>query len=496
LLKWLAIHTQRAGWAPAELAQATAGEGGALPEVEFMAEAQRCDVCDHPLAVLKSRRRRVVTLEAGTFVAKEVLKYCPGDASHPVIGSSVLARLVKPYQRYGYDLVVYVGLARYLRGKQRIEIQAELLAHRGIELSEASISNLCDRFLGYLEALHLARAPALRAAMSEGYPLHIDATCENGRGGLFVCMNGWRGWVLMATRIPSEHTDHLRPTVEKTLALFGDPIAAVSDLGDAVANALDGPRQRAIPHFVCHYHFLGAVGKKLFDNTNALLRRLLRSSNVRRDLRDLLRELRRYRGCSGHGRRFGPGPVREDVLALVLWVLEGEGKKDLDYPFSLPHLGFYQRCQQAAQKAQCWVPSPRTQPERRAINHLCTMLSRLDRDARLHRGAAKLEKGWQAFAELRDVLQLTNAELPRAEPRHHQIEIPEFEVQRLKEIKHGVENYQQELRARVPPEQSATTTNPSPSTVILTYLERYGHLLFGHPTLRDDTGAVVAVETH
>ena len=116
MLKWLAIHTQRAGWAPAELARATAGEGGALPEVEFIAEAQRCDVCDHPLAVLKSRRRRVVTLEAGTFVAKEVLKYCPGDGSHPVIGSSVLARLVKPYQRYGYDLVVYVGLARYLRG--------------------------------------------------------------------------------------------------------------------------------------------------------------------------------------------------------------------------------------------------------------------------------------------------------------------------------------------------------------------------------------------
>ena len=220
MLKWLAIHTQRAGWTPVELARATAGEGGALPEVEFIAEAQRCDVCDHPLAVLKSRRRRVVTLEAGTFVAKEVLKYCPGDASHPVLGSSVLARLVKPCQRYGYDLVVYVGLARYLRGKQRIEIQAELLAHRGIELSEASISNLCDRFLGYLEVLHLARAPALRAAMSEGYPLHIDATRENGRGGLFVCMNGWRGWVLMATRIPSEHTDHLRPTVGCDLDLM------------------------------------------------------------------------------------------------------------------------------------------------------------------------------------------------------------------------------------------------------------------------------------
>ena len=434
-----------------------------------------------PLAVFKTRRRQVATLEAGTLVAKEVLKHCPGRCVASAIGSSALARVVKPRQRYGYDVVVYVGLARYLRGKQRTEIQAELLEHRGLELSEASISNLCDRFLGDLEALHLARAPALRAATPEGYPLHIDATCENGRGGLFVCMNGWRGWVLMAARIPSEHTDHIRPTVDKTLALFGTPIATVSDLGEAVSNALGELRQRGIPHFVCHYHFLGAVGKKLFDNAYAPLRRLLRASNVRRDLRELLRELRRYRRCSVSRGRFGPGVVRDDVLALVLWVLEGEGKKDLDYPFSLSHLAFYQRCRQVAQKAQCWVPSPRTPPERRAIAHLSTLARHLDREPRLQRAAARLEKGWQAFCELRDVLQLTNAELPRAETRYHQIELPELEAQRLKEIEQALDSYQQELRARVPPEESPSTTTPSPSSVILTYLERYGDRLFGHP---------------
>jgi hypothetical protein len=493
LLKWLRRHAQRAGWSAAQLARATAGQDGAPPQVTFVAEAQRCNVCAGALAVLKSRRRQVVTLEAGSFVAKEVLKHCCGDASHPVMNSGALGRLVKPAQRYGYDLVVHVGLARYLRAKQRAEIQAELLEHRGIELSEASISNLCDRFLGYVEALHLARAPALRAAMSEGYPLHIDATCENGRGGLFVCMNGWRGWVLMAARIPSEHADHLRPTVAKTLALFGEPIATVRDLGEAGANALDALKGRAIPELVCHYHFLGAVGKKLFDNAYAVLRRLLRTSNVRRDLTELLRELRRYHRCAVHRGRFGAGVVREEVLALVLWVLEGEGKKDLDYPFSLTHLRFFQRCRQAVQKIECWVPSPRTLPEHRAIAHLRTLLSRLDRERRLDTAAARLEKGWQGFCELRDVLQLTNAELPRAEARYHQVDLPELETQRLNAIKKAVESYRRELCARVPCEDSPSPTNPLPSAVILKYLERYGHLLFGHPTSRDDTGVVVAV---
>ncbi|MGI9333309.1 MAG: hypothetical protein ACR2RL_09160 [Gammaproteobacteria bacterium] len=487
------MHTQRAGWSAPELARATVSEGGALAEVEFVAEAERCGVCGSRLSIVKSRRRQVVTLESGTFVAREVLKHCPGDESHPAVGSNALSRLVKPAQRYGYDVVVYVGLARYLRGKQRTEIQAELLEHCAIELSQASISNLCDRFLSYLEALHLARATALRAAMHSGYPLHIDATCEHGRGGLFVCMDGWRGWVLTATRIPSEHADHLRPAVDKTIELFGDPIATVRDLGEAGANALDGLRKRDIPDLLCHYHFLGALGKKLFDNAYALLRRLLRTSNVRRDLRELLRELRRYHRSSVYHGRFGAGVVREDMLALVLGVREGEGKKDLDYPFSLTHLSFFQRCQLAADKAESWVLSPRTQPERRAIAHMNTLMNRLDRDRRFLSAATRLEKGWLAFCELRNVLQLTNVELPRAEARFHQLELPELEVRRLKEIERALERYHQELRTRMLSEQGATSVNPSPGTVILKYLKRYGDRLFGHPNVRDETGAVIAV---
>jgi hypothetical protein len=189
-------------------------------------------------------------------------------------------------------------------------------------------------------------------------------------------MNGWRRWVLMAARVPSENELYLRPVVEQTTALFGDPIATVHDLGDAVTNAVAPLRARGIPDFVCHYHFLGAVGEKLFDPPYRLLRNLLRQSKVQRDLRVLLRELRHYRRSDAYGGRFGPGPVRQDLLALVLWVLEGEGKKTLLYPFSLPHLEFFQRCQQTLQKAERWVPTPRTPAEHRAIAQLATFINR------------------------------------------------------------------------------------------------------------------------
>jgi hypothetical protein len=464
-----------------------------VPGIAFVAEAERCPVCNGELKVYKSRSRQVITLAGGSFRAIETLKQCGEDPTHPLMGSNALARQVVPRQRYGYDLIVHVGCARYLHNKQRGEIRAELSQQRGIALSTGSLSALCDRFLTYLEALHLARVPQLRAALGEGYPLHIDATCEYGKGGLFVCMDGWRGWVLVAGRIPSEHEDHLHPLVEKTTRLFGDPIAIVRDMGQGGANAVAPLREKAIPDLICHYHFLAAVGKKLFEQPYGLLRKLLKSSKVRTDLRALLRDLRGYSTTSPHAGRFGEGVVREDLSALILWILEGDGTKDLLYPFALVHLEFFQRCREALQRAQCWVQGARTLPERRAVDHLATLVRRFDKDTRFATAVTRLEEGWQAFCELRDVLQLSNAELPRADVRAHQKELASLEARRLREIEEALREYCAELGERIASEQSKGARSTSPSTVIVKYLDRYGERLFGHPTRRDEEGKIVAI---
>ncbi len=119
--------------------------------------------------------------------------------------------MVPAGQRYGYDLIVAVGVARYLRNMQREENRIELLHEKDIILSTGTISQLCDRFLLDLEALHLNCASALRAAMEgSGYPLHIDATSEYGKGGLFLCLDGFRGWVLHAVKITTENSNELQ----------------------------------------------------------------------------------------------------------------------------------------------------------------------------------------------------------------------------------------------------------------------------------------------
>ena len=253
--------------------------------VDFPAEARRCPRCDGPLKTRKSQTRRVVTLLAGEIQAREIRQHCPRCPTAPVAVCAQLAELVPAGQRFGYDLIVWVGLARYHHHRQRREIRAEL-ARRGILLSDGSVSALCDRFLRALEALHRSRAPALRAAMARwGYPLHIDATSDKGRGGLFVCLDGWRGWVLLAVKIASENAAELRPAIERTVAAFGAPVATMRDPGRAGAKAVGACRERAIPDLVCHYHFLAAAGQQLLDIEYAALRSELRRSKVRSGLR-------------------------------------------------------------------------------------------------------------------------------------------------------------------------------------------------------------------
>ncbi|MBU1495068.1 MAG: DUF2924 domain-containing protein [Actinobacteria bacterium] len=430
----------------------------------------------------------MVTLAQGQFEAREILERCDGDAGCPTVGSERLRRLVPPRQRYGYDLIVHVGLARYLGGRQREEIRAELRDRHGIDLSDGTVSNLCDRFLLRLERLHLHRAPALRATMEGGYPLHLDATCEHGRGGLFVALDGWRGWVLGATRIPTEHQDHLQPLVDQVVALFGDPVAVVRDLGDGIGAAVEPLRQRGVPDLVCHYHFLAAVGKKLLEQPYSLLRDALRRTGVRSELYAMLRELRRHRQQDGGQRTFGPGPIREDLLALVLWLLEGDGHKDAPFPFSLPHLHLIRRCERAGEQAELWVPSPRTAPERRALQHLRSLLARLPKERGVAVATERLDEGWQAFCELRDVLRLTNAELPRADLRAEQPQLPSLELLRLAEMERDLLDYKQELDKRV-----AAAGKSSVHAVVLRYLQRHGGRLFGHPARRDEDGRVLAV---
>lgn len=143
----------------------------------------------------------------------------------------------------GYDVIVFVGIQRYLEHRQREEIRAALVVNYGITLSCGEVSNLAKVFLAYMvqsilgafDELHTARAKDLRTALMAdgGWPLHIDATGEDGRGTLLVVLAGWRRWVLGAWKLPTERADAIEPCLHDVAGRFGTPCAVVRDLGRA-----------------------------------------------------------------------------------------------------------------------------------------------------------------------------------------------------------------------------------------------------------------------
>ncbi|MCP4751231.1 MAG: hypothetical protein GY866_10075, partial [Proteobacteria bacterium] len=119
--------------------------------------------------------------------------------------------------------IPFIGLKRFLHHRQREEIRTELSREHGIFLSSGEISNLANLFLSYLRELHLKRTDRLRSLLAGdgGWPLHIDATGEDGRGTLLVAFAGWRGWVLGAWKVPTERTDAVLPCLREIVRRFG-----------------------------------------------------------------------------------------------------------------------------------------------------------------------------------------------------------------------------------------------------------------------------------
>ncbi len=487
-MRW---HARQGGWSGPQTVRAVAGEKRALPSINFVAEAEHCPACGGGVRVLKSSKRQVVTLAHGPMECREIRKQCTAN-SCPSFGSSALACMVKPGQKYGYDLVVQVGLLRYLSGLQREEIRHALRSEHGIELSAGSVSALCDRFLIYFEALHVAGAPSLRKALGE-YPLHLDATCERGKGGLFVCIDGWKGWVLWAARVPSESSENLTPVIEKTVHLFGPPVATVRDMGAGVAGAVESLRKAGIPDLICHYHFLAAVGRSLFKTLYDKLRDMIRQSGCRAEMRVLLRDLRMYSSLCRKKGRFGLGLVRDELKALVLFVLEDDGHSDAPFPFALPHLDFAKRCGQVDERTEQWIRRPRGKAEIKAIDCLQRLVARLENTPRFTATVNELDARWTAFCELRDVLRLSKAELPRGDTRAMQTQLPALEMQRLRQIKQAVEQYTNDIEGRITAKKKRAKRSKSAAGIILGYLQQYYPFLFGHPVKLDEDGRIVAV---
>jgi len=301
----------------------------------------------------------VVTLHIGAFKAHETVLACPECDSDASYGSEKLLKL-KPFRgTFGYDILVYAGKAMFLRCRNEQEIKQEL-AQKHVAISEREITYLARKFVVYLSVAHRQSREKIKRLMGSrgGYILHLDATCEGDSPHLLSGVDGITEIVLENVKLASEKAEKIIPFLQNIKQLYGDPLALVHDMGKGISNAV----KTVFPDsadFICHYHFLAAVGKNLFGKENDRIRVRLRKHGIQGKLRKRVREYKRM---------IDEHPAVVESLAsnlkvknsqrpllllymplvaaytLVLWALEGKKQgQGYGFPFDRVYLSFYQR---------------------------------------------------------------------------------------------------------------------------------------------------------
>lgn len=257
--------------------------------VSFYPTVSTCEQCDSPLHVLKTNHKTLVTMDIGAIRTKETILHCPLDSS--VYCSEELRKLAPKRGTFGFDVLVYVGKALFIRYQNDATIIEEL-AGKNISISDREIAYLGKKFIIYLALCHKESVQSLKEYMlrNGGYILHSDGTCEGDSPHLFTGIDELSRLVLGSIKLPSEKAERLVPFFKEIKEHYGDPIALVNDMGKGILSATE----EVFPYvakFICHFHFLRDLGKDLLEKEYSTIRNILKKYRVRTSLREQARGL-------------------------------------------------------------------------------------------------------------------------------------------------------------------------------------------------------------
>ena len=335
----------------------------------------------------------------------EVTKHCP---RHPEKVFHPSRNLTPPKSRYGFDVLAETGKLRFLEHKQIGEIH-DRFRERGIKIHERTIQNLCQRFLLYVVAVHLESYPKIADLFQQngGYVLHVDGTTTKGSPELLLLKDSWSGIRLLAVSIATESEECVTPHLETIRENFGNPVAAVRDMGKGIELALIEVFP-GVYVITCHYHFLKAVGLRLFDKIYPRFQRRVDRTGVKKKLRKLRRHFLNHKRTE----------ERDKALELLEYVLaykkDGNG---IAYPFSLSAIDFYCRCEKVRPKIHTAIlTGARLNKNSPCLSQLEDALNLLKPPpairGRIHSEYLKLETRWQWFERVRKALRYRNGPVP------------------------------------------------------------------------------------
>ncbi len=375
------------------------------------------------MKVQKTGLRRVTTLHIGTFDAREVILVCRKcDGKHR---SEPLCSLVPPGANFGYDVLVYIGKALYLRHRCEEEVVAEL-AQKNIRISPRGVSSLGHKFIVYLAMAHDRRSNDIAEAMrlKGGYILHLDATCEGRDPILMSSLDSISQIVLGNVKLPAEDEKNIVPFLQRMKKTFGIPVALVHDMGRGLLKAVAKVFPE-VPDFICHFHFLRDIGKDLLGDQYDIIRQRLSQHQISSKLRYRAKQLKQAIDQSPEWIDLLEAGIEETPLAtasldsladlnaytLILWTLEGKSQgHGYGFPFDRPHLTFAKRIHQLHTHIALLKKSQR---HRQSQNHkpyikIPNDLQKIIKDNVLWNAVEELEKRALLFEKLRQAMRIAH----------------------------------------------------------------------------------------
>lgn len=372
--------------------------------IRLESEEEQCPEGDMSLTVRNTRTRTIIT-NNGYQKVTEVTKSC---REHPEKVFRPQTKLTPTKSKYGFDVLADIGMQRCWEHRQIVEIHCKY-KKRGIIIPEKTIETLCQRFLLYLVAVHIENLPKLAMLIDRqgGYVAHVDVTTTKGTPGILLIKDSWSGIRLLAASIPTESSEHMEPYLKEVLHHFGMPIAAIRDMGSGVEAAI-AEVFPGIYVISCHYHFLRAIGHRLFDKIYPCFKGRVNRTGVKKKLRTLQKQFKKRKITNDS----------EKALELLDYLLEytkdGNG---ISYPFSLSVVDLYRRCENIRHMVRTAILyNAKNNANSPCLSRLENALNLLKPPpavrGRIHTEYLKLEERWKWFKSISKALRYRNGHVP------------------------------------------------------------------------------------
>ena len=386
--------------------------------IEFYPDVEFCPDCGSKLKVYKTWEKTAITMHIGPFRAKEFILQCPHDQT--IFTSKSLRDLVPEQGKFGYDVIVFVGSAMFVKGRNNKEIQ-NALAEKNIDISERTISFLGRKFVIYLALAHRESQDRLRESMMKngGYVLHLDGTCEGDSPHLFCGLDGITELVLDNIKLPSEKKELLIPFFRRIKEQYGQPAALVNDMGTGIQGAIKEVFP-GTPDFICHFHFLRDIGKDLLLYDYQIIIRCLKLHKIRTQLKQKARywagklpekspamtELKAGL-INGDLKSQDPKVFTAAAYLLIEWAFEAPSlSRGYGFPFDRPHLDFLNRLHEVYDRLGQIIDLHAKKQDVRTLRTVYRLLEKVITDDRLIRARANLGAKIEVFDRLRAAMRI------------------------------------------------------------------------------------------